>query len=289
MRSIFAAALILILNFLIFPAFPYHSAAQDTDTDSSDNPIDETEERYEMSDEELDALLTRVDRFFIDQDMANLTVDVDIYRDPSNRLNERNIREGDPSRIAGLTTLVSHFAYTWPDFYELRILGHLLAGSELPADSSFFSQLLPLPGAPIYTEELQERFFIRFEALDEIEGEPVYRIRYSANDRDVEFFNYLVYYISVEREVILRMETTFETPWYEGTGNGDFYYDEWLGKYLPIFAHGRVLFFPNRRTNVWGRWYRWDWDEPEDITPAEEPPSDDIILNELTHDTGNSE
>ena len=289
MRSIFGIALILILNFLILPAFPYHSAAQDTDTDSSDNPAVETEERFEMSDEELDALLIRVDRFFIDQDMANLTVDVDIYRDPSNRLNERNIREGDPSRIAGLTTIVSHFAYTWPGFYELRVMGHLLAGSELPADASFFSQILPLPGAPIYSEETQERFFIRFEALDEIDGDPVYRVRYSANDRDIEFFNYIVYYISVEREVILRVETTFETPWYEGTGNGDFYYDDWLGKYIPIYAHGSVLFYPNRRTNVWGRWYRWDWDEPEDIMPAGELQSDDYILVEPADDIEISE
>ncbi|MCX6645053.1 MAG: hypothetical protein NTY09_01640 [bacterium] len=213
---------------------------------------------------ELDALLTRVDRFFIDQDMADLTVDIDVYRDPSNRLNDRNIREGDPSDIAGLTTLISHYAYTWPDYYELMVMGEMLAGSELPADTSFFSQMLPLPGAPIYTEDLRARFRIRFMGTDEVDGVPVYKVRYTAVDRDTEFFNYIDYFIGIGREVILRVESTFESPWYYGNAGGDFYYDEWLGKYLPIYGHGSVLYYPNHSSDVWGRWYNWDWKSAEE-------------------------
>lgn len=251
MRSFYRLLTIIFIAILLSTWIPFSTVAQDIDEDVT--------EEITLSDEELDALLTRVDRFFIDQDMADLTVDVGIYRDPSNRLNEDNIRDGDPSRIAGLTTLVSHYAYTWPDFYELVIMGQLLAGSEIPADSSFFSHLLPIPGAPIYTGELKERFRIRFRGTDEINGEPVYKIRYTAVDQDVEFFNYLVYYISIEHECVVRVESTFESPWYHGNGDGDFYYDEWLGKYLPIYGHGSILFYPNRRSNVWGRWYNWDW------------------------------
>jgi hypothetical protein len=228
------------------------------------------EERFELTDEELDAILTNVDRFFIDQDMADLTVDVDIYRDPSNRLDERSIRSDDPGRIAGLSTIVSHYTYTFPDFYELKIMGQVLAGSEVPENATFFSQLLPMPGAPIYTEDLRERFRIRFEAMDEVDGREAYRIRYSAVDRDVEFFDWLVYYIDVEREVILRVDSYFDNGWYIGTGQGDFYYDEWLGKYLPIYGHGTVFFQPNRSYNIWGRWYRWDWQEPEEAMDTDE-------------------
>ena len=241
---------------------------------AQDEVVADSESEIMLSDEELDALLTRVDSFFIDQDMADLTVDIDIFRDPSNRLNDRNIREGDPSRIAGLTTIVSHFSYTWPDYYALTIMGQLLAGSELPEDASFFSQMLPLPGAPIYTDDLRERFRIRYMGTGEIDGVPVYKVRYTANDRDVEFFNNIVYYIGIEREVILRVESTFESPWYAGNADGDFYYDEWLGKYLPIYGHGSVLFYPNRGSNVWGRWYNWSWTEAEEEGEETEEPAE---------------
>jgi len=58
--------------------------------------------------------------------------------------------------------------------------------------------MLPMPGAPIYTEDLRERFRIRYEGTDEVDGVPVYKIRYTAEDRDAEFFNYIVYYIDIE-------------------------------------------------------------------------------------------
>ncbi len=229
----------------------------------SDEANGVSEEEVELTDEEVAELLTRVDRFFADQDMYNLTVDVDIYRDPSRRLDEQNIRSGDPSRIAGLSTIVGHFRYEYPEFYELKIMGQVLAGSEVPEDQTFFSQLLPMPGAPIFTEDLRERFCIRFDGMGEVEGREAYMIRYSALDRDNEFFDYIVYYIDTEYEVILRVESAFDNVWYAGVGRGNYYYDEWLGKYLPVYGHGTVLFYPNRSHNVWGRWYRWDWQSAE--------------------------
>lgn len=283
-RLINALGILVVVSLMV--SIPSATIAQDADEDADeDTAIEETEgenavevdetdeeeyaEEIELTEEEVVELLTRVDRFFIDQDMANLTVDVDIYRDPSRRLNEDNIRSGNPSRIAGLSTIVSHFTYRAPQFYELKIMGHVLAGSEVPEDQTFFSQLLPMPGAPIFTEDLQERFFIRYDGTDEVEDRPVYRIRYSALEPEDEFFDYLVYFIDREREVILRVESAFDNVFYQGTGRGNYYYDEWLGKYLPIYGHGTVIFYPNRNFNVWGRWYSWDWQTPEELEAIE--------------------
>ena len=243
------------------------------------------EEEIELSDEEIAEILTRVDRFYIDQDMASLTVDVDIYRDPSNRLNERNIREGNPSRIAGLSTIISHFRYEYPEFYQLKVMGEVLAGSEVPPEQTFFSQLLPMPGAPIFTEDIRERFRISYEGVEEVDNREAYKFRYFARDRDLEFFNYIVYYIDIEREVILRVDSAFDNGWYIGTGAGNYYYDDWMGKYLPVYGHGSVLFYPNRRFNVWGRWYMFDWltEEEWETRRAEEE-----ALEEGEPDSGES-
>lgn len=288
MRIIHRWSIITTLLVLLFVLVPGIISSQDEEVEEAETTALESEDgKIDLTDEELDILLTNVDRFFLDQGMANLTVDVAIYRDPSNRLNERNIRTGDPSRIAGLSTIVSHFRYAYPDFYELKIMGEVLAGSNVPTDRTFFSQLLPLPGSPIYTEDIQERFFIRFDGTDEVDGIPVYRVRYSALDGETEFFDFIVYFIDVEREVILRVESIFDNGWYVGTGQGNFYYDEWLGKYLPIYGHGSVFFQPNRNFNVWGRWYSWDWDSEEEtgsdeneVTIEEETPVESELSEE---------
>jgi hypothetical protein len=255
-----------------------HPVLIDSDVEavSPEIPAD-TAVQVSLTEEEMTTLLTNVDRFYIDQDMARVMVDVDVYRDPSNRLNNQNIRQGDPSEIAGLSTIVSHYVYEFPGFYELKIMGQVLAGSEVPPDQIFFSQMLPMPGAPIFTDDLRERFRITFEGMDEVDGRDVYKIRYSANDRDAEFFNYIVYFIDIEREVILRVDSSFDNGWYAGTGAGNFYYDDWMGKYLPIYGHGSVLFYPNRRYNVWGRWYRFNWlteEELEAFRESAQPPDE---------------
>ena len=223
------------------------------------------EQKSTFTDEELATLLTRVDRSFVDQDMASFTVDVNLYRDPSNRLNSENIRESNPSDLAGLSTIVSHYTYCFPDYYQLVIMGEVLAGSDVPPDRTFYSQLIPMPGAPIFMEDIRSRFTIRYEGIDEVDGIRTYRIRYTSLDRDTEFFDYLVYYIDIERSVILRIEGAYDNYWYVGTAEGNFYYDNWLGKYLPIYAHGSVLIYPNRRLNLWAKWYRWDWQTQEEI------------------------
>jgi len=256
-------AFFMIFALLINAGLFNHAVAQD---EMAENPDDE----LVLSEEELVELLTNVDRFYIDQDMARVMVEVDVYRDPSNRLNDRNIREGDPGKIAGLSTIVGHFVYEYPEFYELKTMGMTLAGSEVPPDQTFYSQLLPMPGAPIFTEDIRERFRIVFEGVDEVDSRSVYRIRYTAIDREKEFFNSIVYFIDIEREVILRVDSSFDNGWYVGTGAGNFYYDKWMGKYLPIYAHGNVLFYPNRRYNVWGRWYRFNWMTEEELAASME-------------------
>jgi len=266
------ASCILLVLFLFVSGIPVSAQDEIDDVDDVGICEDEGIEEIDLTDEELDALLTRVDRFFIDQDMAQVNVDVDVYRDPSGRLNERNIREGDPSRIAGLSTIVSHYAYEHPGFYELKIMGEALAGSDLPPNSTFFSQLIPLPGAPIYTETIRERFLIRFDGTEEVNGVQAYRIRYSAIDRDTEFFNWIVYFIDIEREVILRVESTFDNTWYVGSGEGNFYYEEIDGKYLPLYGNGDVFFQPNRHFTIWGKWYMWDYLTPEEVEAQNEEP-----------------
>jgi hypothetical protein len=222
-------------------------------------------EPVELTDEQLAALLTKVDRFFVDQGMAGLTVDVDLYRDPSNRLNSQNIRESNPSSLAGLTTIVSHYAYKFPTYYQLTIMGEVLAGSEVPPDRTFYSQLIPMPGAPIFTDDIRSRFTIRFEGEDTVENVPAYRIRYSAKDPANEFFDYIVYYIDPVKTDILRVEGSFDNLYYRGVAEGNFYYDDWLGKYLPIYAHGNVLMYPDRRYNLWAKWHGWKWQTEEDL------------------------
>ncbi len=261
--------------------------AQD-EPESADDEVEAVEEEFDLTDEELDAILTNVDRFFIDQDIASLRVDVDIYRDPSNRLNERNIRSDNPSSIAGLSTIISHYTYEYPEFFELKIMGQVLAGSEVPSDRTFFSQLLPMPGAPIYTDDIRERFRITFESLAELEGTEVYKIRYSALDRDTEFFDYILYFIDVELEVILRVESYFDNGWYVGSGAGEYFYDDFRGKFLPVYGHGSVFFMPNRSYNVWGRWYMWDWQSPEEAGLDESEPEDNAEITD-TVDTESAE
>lgn len=273
----------LSLMLLILPLL-----AQDGTEVASDEET-ASEDEITLTDEEIDALLTRVDNFFYDQDMAGLTVDIDILRDPSNRLNDDNIRDANPARIAGLSTIISHFTYNWPEFYELKVMGETLASSELPTDQTFFSQLLPMPGAPIYTESLRGRFKITFEGTDEVDGTDVYKIRYYAVDHEIEFFNYIMYYISIEDSTILKVESSFDNYWYVGTGQGNFYYDDWLGKYLPIYGHGTVVFQnPVRRFNVWGRWYRWNWQSAEELE-TESGTVEPIVDETLESTEGDSE
>jgi hypothetical protein len=245
------------------------------DEEAIDEPDAEAE--IELTDEEVAELLTRVDRFYIDQDMASLNVDINVYRDPSGRINDRNISEGDPARIAGLGAIVSHFRYEYPEYYSLKIMGQTLAGSEVPEDQTFFSMMLPLPGAPIYTEEIQERFRIRFDKVDEVEGVPAYKIRFYAIDPDNEFFNSISYYIEIEKEVILRIDSSFDNGWYTGIAEGNFFYDEWQGKYLPVYGHGSVLFYPDRRFNIWGKWYRWDWMDEEELAASQAEMAEETI------------
>jgi hypothetical protein len=235
-------------------------------TDETVPPADETSvDAPTMTDEQLEVLMTSVDRFFIDQDIADLTVDLDVYRDPANRLNSDNIKESNPGTIAGLCTIVSHYMYTFPEFYKLTVLGETLAGSDLPADQTFYSQILPLPGAPIYTESIRERFTVKYIGDDEVENIPVYKVKYTAKDRDKEFFNSITYYIGKDIPRILRMESSFDNTYYKGNADGNFYYDKWLGKYLPIYGHGSMFFQPNKRYNVWGRWRNWDWKSAEEV------------------------
>jgi len=251
---------ILVCMFFLLVMLPVF--AQDTDVEDESSADDE----ITLTDEEIDALLKRVDRFYFDQDMAGLTVDVDILRDPANRLNEDNIRDPNPGRLAGLSTIISHYSYNWPGFYQLKVMGQVLASSELPPDQTFFSQILPLPGAPIYSDDIKERFRIEFQGVGEVDGVEAYMIRYNAIDRETEFFNYLTHYISIEEEILLRVESSFDNYWYVGSGSGNYYYDHWLGKHLPIYGHGTVTFLnPVRRFNVWGRWYRWDWQTAEEL------------------------
>ena len=262
-------AALLVSAFLAVTEASFQASAQEEGDENAEAIASESDEEIELTDEELGELLTRIDRFYIDQGMARISVDVDVYRDPSNRLNSQNVRTEDPSRIAGLSTIVSHFTYEYPEFYELAIMGYVLAGSDVPPDPTFFSQAVPLPGAPIFTHSLQERFTIRFEGTTEVEERPAYKIRYYAKDRDNEFFDYIVYYIDIDREVLLRAEGAFDNVWYKGIAEGNFYYREWKGKYLPEYGHGSVLFYPSRRFNIWGRWYRWDWKSPEDLEAEE--------------------
>ena len=261
-RIIFKTGLLFFICILILSLRPVNLIAQDERDSSGES---EAAEEIKLSDEELATILQKVDGFYYNQSIARADVDVDIYRDPSNRLNDKNIREGNPGSIAGLSTMVSHFIYQWPDFYSLTIMGEVLAGSKVPADSTFFSCVLPLPGAPIFTDEIRKRFRISYEGTEEINGIGAYKIRYSAIDRDKEFFDYVTYYIDIDRNVLLRVESSFDNVFYSGSGEGDFYYRNMHGKYLPEYGHGNVLFYPNRRFNIWAKWYKWDTKTPEEL------------------------
>jgi hypothetical protein len=272
MRFVLRGIKILVLTFLLNVPLMPGAIAKDSDDSkpaSSSQVAGSPEQATQtstLSEEDMNELLTRVDAFFTDQDMMDLTVDVDLFRDPSGRLNSENIRESNPAQLAGLSTIVSHYRYTAPAYYQLTIMGEVLAGSDVPPDRTFYSQLLPMPGAPIFTADIRSRFTIRCEGMEDVDDIPTYKIRYAAKDYDTEFFNYLVYYIEPKRKVILRVEGSFDNVYYKGVADGNFYYDEWLGKYLPIYGHGSVLNYPDRRMNIWGRWYKWKWRTAKDLT-----------------------
>jgi hypothetical protein len=274
MRSVLRAIKILALTVLLNVPWMPGAVAKDSDDPNpasspqvAASPEDATQTSV-LSEEEMNELLTRVDAFFTDQDMMDLTVDLDLFRDPSGRLNSKNIRETNPSRLAGLSTIICHYVYTAPAYYQLTIMNEVLAGSDVPPDRTFYSQLLPMPGAPIFTADIRSRFTIRSEGMEDVEGIPAYKIRYTAKDYETEFFDYLVYYIEPNRKVILRVQGSFDNVWYKGVADGNFYYDEWLGKYLPIYGHGSVLNYPDQRMNIWGRWYKWKWRSAEELAES---------------------
>src|SRR3990170_6383099 len=103
MRPINFLVIFFSLVFCLLQISPTYAQEGESTTPEVESSGDAATDEITLTDEELTALLERVDRFYIDQEIASLTVDIDIYRDPSHRLNDVNIRTGNPSGIAGLS------------------------------------------------------------------------------------------------------------------------------------------------------------------------------------------
>ena len=139
MRSLSTLILIPVLLLWTSPGF----AQDDATTEQKGLPPFEKEEIAEMSQEELMAIVQKADAFFIDQGVENIAVDVDVFRDPAHAITLDDMKSGAVDIKATLSPIIAHYFFSNPGWYQLKIMGIVIATSE--------------PGVPTYTHMLPPR------------------------------------------------------------------------------------------------------------------------------------
>lgn len=215
----------------------------------------------EISDEELMAIINRADNFFADQGIENMAVDLDIFRDPSRQLTIEDMKSGEVDIKAVFSPIIAHYFYQPPGWYQLKIMGILVATSE-PGVATY-THLLPLPGGQVNIPLVIDNYDLIYMGYGEFNNRKTHKIRLAAKDFKNEFIKYSIYEFDVEKGYLCTVSSHFDNGYWRGHGSGEFYYIERGGKLLPGYGYGEILILPFFKTALWGRWYNWEFNSDD--------------------------
>ena len=269
---------ILLLQLII--AYPIHSQEVIEEERKGIPPIPATE-IPEITDEELLEIIDRSDLFFFNQDIENLAVDMKLFRDPSRQISLQDMKTGKVDEIATLSPIFAHYFYEAPGWYQLKVMGFVVATSEND-DLTSFTSLLPLPGGQLNIAEVTDAYDLTYLGYGEVNDRETHRVRFSAKNFGEEFIRYSVYDFDIEEGYLSRVESHFDNGYYVGHGFGEFYYTERKGRLLPAYGYGEIFIQPYFRIILWGRWFNWDFNSEEfggSLKPGEEEEQEAIDVD----------
>ena len=215
----------------------------------------------EISQEELLAIIDRADAFFSDQGIENIAVDLKLFRDPAQVLSLEDLKTGVVDSKAPFSPIIAHYFYQVPGWYQLKIMGILIACSE-PGVTTY-TNLLPLPGGQLDIPEVMDNYDLIYLGQGEMNGRPTHRVRLVTKDFKKEFIKYSIYEFDAEAGYLCRVESYFDDGYWQGHGSGEFYYKERDGKMLPAYGYGEICIMPFFKTALWGRWDNWEFNSPD--------------------------
>lgn len=259
MRSI----ILLIIGILfILPTGPLTAQDEEITEKKTVPPVPEVD-IPEISVDELMAIIDRADNFFSDQDIENMAVDIIIYRDPGKQLTLQDLKSGEVEYKAKLSPIYAHYFYETPGWFQLKIMGIIVASSDLESPTNYTS-LLPLPGGQINIPSVMDNYDLVYLGYGEVNDRQTHRIRLAAKDFDKQFIRYSIYDFDVEEGYLSRIESHFDDGgFFQGHGSGEFYYSERSGRLLPAYGNGEIFFRPFFHINLWGSWFKWKFNSED--------------------------
>ena len=256
MRSILFITILFFCAFGVIPA----SAEEGVEPELREIPMGESN-IPEMSHEELLAIIDRSDAFFKEQGIENIAVDLKIFRDPARVLTLADLISGEVDAKAPFSAVIAHYFYKVPGWYQLKVMGLLIAASE-PGPTAY-TNMLPLPGGQLDIPEVMDNYDIIYLGRGEMNGRPTHRVRLVTKDFKKEFIKYSIYEFDAEDGYLCRVQSHFDDGYWCGNGGGEFYYKERDGKLLPAYGYGEIQIFPFFKTALWGRWDNWEFNSPD--------------------------
>lgn len=253
-RSILLIAVFLLLSTPL-PLF----ALDDESTERKIAPPIPESDIPEISEEELLAIIERSDNFFTSQDVETIAVDLILYRDPGKELTLEDMKSGDVEYKARLSPIYAHYFFEAPGWYQLKIMGMIVVSSDMESPTNYTS-LLPLPGGQLLIPSITDNYYFEYLGYGEVNDRRTHKVRVAANDFDAQFIRYSLYEFDVEEGYLSRIESHFDDGGYfRGHGAGEFYYAKRKGKLLPKYGRGEIFFRPFFHINLWGTWFKWDF------------------------------
>jgi hypothetical protein len=256
MRITLFITILLLTALTVLPSF----AEENVEPEPREIP------KYELnapgiSQEELIAIVDRSDAFFREQGIENIAVDLRLFRDPARVLTLDDLITGAVDSKAPFSPVIAHYFYQVPGWYQLKIMGILIASSEHGV--STYTHLLPLPGGQLDIPEVMEKYDLIYLGQGEMNGRPTHRVRFAAKDFKKVFIKYTIYEFDAEAGYLCRVNSHFDDGYWQGNGSGEFYYKERNGRMLPAYGYGEIYIMPFFKTALWGRWDNWEFNSPD--------------------------
>ncbi len=252
--------LLVLVSLALIPSVVFAQDEAETPQREGIPPV-EGPEVPEMSQEEMIAIVNRSDSFFTDQGIENMAVDVDIFRDPAERLSLNDLKTGEVDIKAVFSPIIAHYFYNSPGWYQLKVMGITVATSE-PGVATY-TNLLPFPGGQLNIPLVMDNYDMIYLGYGEFDHRPTQRIRFVARDFKNTFIKYSIYEFDVEYGYLCRVDSHFDNQYWQGHGSGEFYYIKRGGKLLPGYGHGEIVILPFFKTALWGRWYNWEFNSED--------------------------
>ncbi len=250
--------LLIVALFLLSAPLPLNAQYDESTERKTVPPIPESE-IPEMSEEELLAIIERSDNFFTGQDVETMAVDLVIYRDPGNELTLEDMKSGDVEYKARLSPIYAHYFFEAPGWYHLKIMGMIVVSSDMEGPNNYTS-LLPLPGGQLLIPSIIDNYCFEYLGYSEVNDRRTHKVRVAAKDLEAQFIRYSIYEFDVEEGYLSRIESHFDDGrYFQGHGAGEFYYAKRKGKLLPQYGRGEIFFRPFFHINLWGTWFKWDF------------------------------